>query len=294
MTRFNKTEIEAVNKFIQNFINATLKVLAHNLDKDIYKKIDFSINSYAEVSTLDSFKENSIIYKLDYTKGEYFSRLGIAVQEKFISEISDVLMGGEGNVEFEGTLSELEVNATKDLLNKIFNEIENTFRRFYSNDFGFSTEPLFLTKEMSQFENEFNSPDFDFLINLVFKINDEREYPLALLLRAGDLKKILTTLDIFRAETPEKRNLSSNISINQLADVEIDITAELGSTRIPVKYALELVRGSLVKLDTLENSEIKVFANNIEVARAQVVVVGDNFGLRITKIISPEERAKVV
>jgi flagellar motor switch protein FliN/FliY len=51
-----------------------------------------------------------------------------------------------------------------------------------------------------------------------------------------------------------------------------------------------LTKGSILELDTYENSDIKVYANGLEVARAQVVVVDEHFGIKITKIISPEER----
>ena len=55
---------------------------------------------------------------------------------------------------------------------------------------------------------------------------------------------------------------------------------------------LGLVSGSIIELDTYDNADIKVFANGLEVAKAQVVVVDDHFGIKITKLISPEERYK--
>jgi len=294
MTKLNKLEIEATNKFIQNFVDSAVKTLSHNLDKDVYKKIEFFINSSAEIKTLNEFKNSNILYKLDYSEGIGASRLGVLVPEELISSISDVLMGGAGEGPYSGSLTELELNAAGDLGKKIFGDIENTFKRFYTKDFGLSTTPLILTKEMPRYDEEFESSEFDFLIDQTFRINEEKEYTIALLLKSTDLKKTLTSLEILRGGTSEKNNFRTNIDIGQLSDVKIDITAELGSTRIPVKSALELVRGSLVRLDTLNNSDIKVFANDIEVARAQVVAVGDNFGLKITKIISPEERIKIV
>lgn len=75
-----------------------------------------------------------------------------------------------------------------------------------------------------------------------------------------------------------------------LSDVDISIIAQLGKTQVPMKYALELDEGSIIELETLNESDIKVYANGVEFAHAQVVALEDNFGLKITKIISPELR----
>jgi len=50
---------------------------------------------------------------------------------------------------------------------------------------------------------------------------------------------------------------SDSIDIDKISDVKIDITAELGQTQIPIKYALELVRGSVIELDTLNRCRYK-------------------------------------
>ena len=101
---------------------------------------------------------------------------------------------------------------------------------------------------------------------------------------------MMKDLGVTKINSQTKKIGSSSLDVTRLADVKINITAELGRTRVPIKYALELVRGSLVELDVLNGSDIKVFANDIEFAYAQVVAVEDNFGLKITKIIAPEER----
>ena len=97
-------------------------------------------------------------------------------------------------------------------------------------------------------------------------------------------------LGLYRSNSAAKKESISKMDIDRLADVKINITAELGRARVPIKYALELVRGSLIELDTLNNADIKVFANGIEFARAQIVAVEEDFGLKITQVISPEER----
>lgn len=97
-------------------------------------------------------------------------------------------------------------------------------------------------------------------------------------------------------ELTDKQALIENeflSNIDCLSDVDINIVAQLGKAQVPMKYALELNEGSIIELDTLNEADIKVYANGVEFAHAQVVALEENFGLRITKIISPEQREEI-
>ena len=122
------------------------------------------------------------------------------------------------------------------------------------------------------------------------KLNEAKTYNVTLLLNEIIINELMKDLGLSENNAPSKRNVTNSLDVDCISDVKINITAELGRTRVPIKYALELVQGSLVELDTLTDTDIKVYANGVEFAYAQVVAVEDNFGLKITKIISPEER----
>ncbi len=77
----------------------------------------------------------------------------------------------------------------------------------------------------------------------------------------------------------------THIDINMLIDVPVRVTAELGRTRMTVQQILELERGSVVELDRIAGDPIDMFVNDHLIARGEVVVVDDNFGIRITEII---------
>jgi len=81
---------------------------------------------------------------------------------------------------------------------------------------------------------------------------------------------------------------SSNIEL--LLDVPLTLTVELGRTRMLIKEILELTAGSIVELDKIAGESIDVLINNKLVAKGEVVVIDENFGIRITNIISPHER----
>jgi flagellar motor switch protein FliN/FliY len=83
-------------------------------------------------------------------------------------------------------------------------------------------------------------------------------------------------------ETPASRPL------DLLADVEMQVTAELGRTRMTVRDLLALTPGSVVELDRLAGSPVDVLVNGTLVARGEVVVIDEEFGVRISEIIGLE------
>lgn len=81
-------------------------------------------------------------------------------------------------------------------------------------------------------------------------------------------------------------------NIELLMDVELPVSIELGQTKMSIHDILALVPGSIVELDKLVGEPVDLLVNRKRVARGEVVVVEENFGLRITQLVSPEERLK--
>lgn len=94
------------------------------------------------------------------------------------------------------------------------------------------------------------------------------------------------------SDQPEKTSLDgpangSGENINMLMDVNLQFTVELGRTQMPVRQILELQNGSVVELDRVAGEAVDVYINEHLMARGEVVVVDDKFGVRITELISP-------
>ncbi len=83
-------------------------------------------------------------------------------------------------------------------------------------------------------------------------------------------------------------------NIDLLLDVPLEITVELGRTTMLVKDILELGTGSVIELDKLAGEPVEIMVNNKLIAKGEVVIIDENFGVRITKIISPEERVRAL
>ena len=80
--------------------------------------------------------------------------------------------------------------------------------------------------------------------------------------------------------------------LNMILDIPVQLTVELGRTRIPIKQVLQLAQGSVVELETLAGEPMDVLVNGYLIAQGEVVVVNDKFGIRLTDIVTPAERMR--
>jgi flagellar motor switch protein FliN/FliY len=80
--------------------------------------------------------------------------------------------------------------------------------------------------------------------------------------------------------------------INLILDIPVQLTVELGRTRIPIKHILQLAQGSVIELDALAGEPMDVLVNGCLIAQGEVVVVNDKFGIRLTDIVTPSERMR--
>ncbi len=80
--------------------------------------------------------------------------------------------------------------------------------------------------------------------------------------------------------------------INMVLDIPVTLSVELGRTKVPIKYILQLAQGSVVELDALAGEPMDVLINGYLIAQGEVVVVNDKFGIRLTDVVTPSERLK--
>ena len=79
-------------------------------------------------------------------------------------------------------------------------------------------------------------------------------------------------------------------SIEMLLGVNLQVTVEIGRTKLPIRDVLSLAPGSIVELDKLAGEKVDVLVNGHQIASGEVVVVDDNFGVRITDVVSRHRR----
>ena len=83
-----------------------------------------------------------------------------------------------------------------------------------------------------------------------------------------------------------------DINLDVVLNVDLDLALEVGRATISVKNLLQLNQGSVVELDRLAGEPLDVLVNGTLIARGEVVVVNDKYGIRLTDVVSPAERIK--
>ncbi len=95
----------------------------------------------------------------------------------------------------------------------------------------------------------------------------------------------------FRDFTSHGNSVQKN-DIDFILDIPVQLTVELGRTKIAIKNLLQLAQGSVVELDGLAGEPMDVLVNGCLIAQGEVVVVNDKFGIRLTDIVTPSERIR--
>ena len=87
-------------------------------------------------------------------------------------------------------------------------------------------------------------------------------------------------------------DLDSDRNLNLILDIPLAVTVELGRTKMLINDLLQLSQGSVIELTKLVGEPLEILVNNKLVARGEVVVVNEKFGVRLTDIVSPLERVQ--
>ena len=97
------------------------------------------------------------------------------------------------------------------------------------------------------------------------------------------------------ATTQDTSTTTNNAGIENLKvleNIEVKLTVEVGSTEMKIKDLLKLNEGSVVELERLAGDPLDILANGVNIARGEVVMVGERFGIRFTEVTNPENRVK--
>lgn len=85
---------------------------------------------------------------------------------------------------------------------------------------------------------------------------------------------------------------SKHFSLDMIMDVSVSLSIEVGRTRMSINELLKLSQGSIIELDRMAGEPLDVLVNGTLVARGEIVVVKEKFGIMLTEVVSPEERVR--
>lgn len=97
---------------------------------------------------------------------------------------------------------------------------------------------------------------------------------------------------VFKPLTADGLGSAQRNDIDMILDIPVQLTVELGRTKVPIKNLLQLAQGSVIELDALAGEPMDVLVNGYLIAQGEVVVVNEKFGIRLTDIITPSERIR--
>ena len=104
--------------------------------------------------------------------------------------------------------------------------------------------------------------------------------------------------EVSETEVPKKneqeiKTESSAVNnLRVLENIDVKLTVEVGNTEIKIRDLLRLNEGSVVELDRLAGEPLDILANGTMIAKGEVVMVGERFGIRLTEVVDPEERVQ--
>ena len=98
--------------------------------------------------------------------------------------------------------------------------------------------------------------------------------------------------DIESKEQEESTDGTENLKV--LENIDVMLTVEVGRTEITIRDLLRLNEGSVVELDRLAGDPLDIMVNNTKIAKGEVVMVGERFGVRFGEIVDPEKRMESI
>ena len=94
------------------------------------------------------------------------------------------------------------------------------------------------------------------------------------------------------SELKKTDNVTSSKNLDFILDIPLEVTVELGRTTMPIHDLLQLGQGSIVELNKIAGEPLEILINQKLIAKGEVVVVNEKFGIRLTDVVSPKERVE--
>jgi len=95
-----------------------------------------------------------------------------------------------------------------------------------------------------------------------------------------------------RATLGKGEGASADVQLDLIQNVAVNISVEVGRSSLRIRDLLRLGQGSVVELDRVAGEPLDVCVNNTVIARGEVVLVNDRYGIRLTQVVDPEDRVK--
>lgn len=312
-------DYNALTSVFENFNEQAQSVISNVLNREI----KFSI-SKCEGINQETIKETVKPPVLSITlplEGGVKGIMYAIITTKDVAVLSDIMMMGDGSAEY----TEDYKDAISELFNQIMGAFSSSLREHYVDPVSTGTIEV---KEYDFADTSIPLENSDMVLDTM-NIPDKDEGAISFIVPQELSNQLMEgfketksdaegeSVRLSESEVDDLSQLSTDISeigekeggfretplaatteqapkenINMLLDVEMDVSIELGQTEMSIKRILELSPGSIIELDRMAGEPVDLMVNNKVVAKGEVVVVDENFGIRIVSLVSPEERIR--
>lgn len=216
-----------------------------------------------------------------------------------VAKMADLMLAGDGTAQFN---SEEHIDAIQEIAAQILGPIATHLSDNLEDKVEFSTPEAGLA-ESSQVATDLSS----LVTTVITGTLGEEKYQWTFSISTDQAIK-LAEISI-EEETSEPDVMPENVefesfpdtkssakesaeNMDMLMDLSLQVSIELGRTRLYIKNILELGQGSVIELNKLSGDPVDIYVNDKKFAEGEVVVVDENFGVRITDLVSPSERVE--
>jgi flagellar motor switch protein FliN/FliY len=215
-------------------------------------------------------------------------RMLVALSKESAAMIGDLMLMGDGKASF---VLEEHVDPVRDLIKETVNSFCSELGKELGRHLGFEDIKVSLVElaasdfvgtvwAMGRLEIQFDTPQAIFV--MISREFWDSCFP--------DLEKRAESAETVAVEEPE--DLGAGHEMGLVLDIELPVSIELGRTSMLIRDIVKLAPGSVIELDKLSGEPVDVFVNSRLFARGEVVVVDENFAVRVTELMSPNEPAR--
>ncbi len=289
---------EAINNYLkQNLKESIVSVLTMLLGKEIKVEVGEFEEATKDI-VVNKFTENRKIVLAEIEQKESKGRVYLLFDKKLAGLIANLMVGVE---EEKDEINDEDIDALSETMNQVSSSLALGLKEASGKSFGFNQANI-KELDVGEIYDTIKSDDI-FFIDSSIDIEQKK----------GKFVFVLSPEIMLYLEGKEKNNSSSSVSpskkssvskqtnfsgesmdskLSMLFDVDLPIIVRIGKTSMYLKNILKLGIGSIIQLDKIVDEPVELLVNNKLIARGEVVVVESNFALRITEIVSKEERIK--
>jgi len=266
--------LEKIITFFNESIEEQLPSINKSLNDVTGNELEVSFSDLNSGNLETYLSENTLPFiALDFNSNDLSHQLIVSADHA--SKLTELL-----GITVEGDLSEEHVNSLKSVTEKITSSFI---------DSGINLSNV----QIIENSDNFNIPNNLQNQTLILRLGDDIiELNLYHWENQGDLMED-TTLEVQQADFGELGSSNGSIEnnkIDMLLEVELDVTIELGRKKMSIQEVLQLGKGAVIELAKLAGEPVDIYVNQKQLAKGEVVVIDENFAIRITNLIDKSER----